>query len=188
MPADPVTDPPVNAAAGNSDWQLSGERGLSDYLLLKLDNALPPQVHLSEWIKGLITVEYSKDSGPGGKDGRGIYVHELLVSNYICLFLLDLSFKGGNGNWRQNLAPIVCMFAAGVLQTSPVQENEAINKKADVLTVIMCGLSAASVAYRIPYGNQPDYMSMQRYRTAGVLTFGQWVWTKTGGKVVNKVL
>jgi len=47
--------------------------------------------HLATWIKGLITVEYSKDSGPAGQDGRGIHVHELLVSNYICLFLLDLS-------------------------------------------------------------------------------------------------
>jgi len=161
-----------------------GNRGVSDALI----DAIGKDTDLARWIKGMLTVEYSKDSGPGGMDGRGIYVHELFVSNYFCLFLVDLSFKGGRGSWRQNLAPIICAFAAGVLQTAPVQAEDDKRKMADVLTVVMCGLAAASVAYRIPYGNQPDYLSMNRVYTSAILASGQWIWTKTGGKVMNKIL
>ena len=170
----------------------SGKIGGLDKLFTWVDKK--GELKIGTMLQSLITVRFD-----GNNAVSGIYVPELWISNYACLFCVDLAFKGGRGTWRQNLAPLSAVFMAGLLQTDQakrpgqnnVKRDEDPNKKSsfsayfNVASVILVGLAGVSVAWRIPYGQQPDYLSKQRFRVSGLLTFMQWTWSKTAGRAIN---
>ena len=171
-----------------------GFYGLSDYL---------PAL-----VRDLIEVDHSRDDLLLGDDftGRGIFIHELFLGIYSSIWFIDLMHKTEhNGTWRVNLPGYLLLVAGGVLQSDAIRRpNLATRSKgendpkmiagylpeqyADIGTLILVSLSGAWFVANVPYGRRPPFFTGTRAKTAALLATSQWTWSRTIGKVVNKII
>jgi len=165
-------------------------------------------VGLPALVRNLIEVDHSRDDLLLGDDftGRGIFIHELFLGIYSSIWFIDLMHKTEhNGTWRVNLPGYLLLVAGGVLQSDAIRKpNLATRSKgendpkmiagylpeqyADIGTLILVSLSGAWFVANVPYGRRPPFFTGTRAKTAALLATSQWTWSRTIGKVVNKII